>query len=158
VTNLVIRDARLADAPAVSELVCRVAAETIFADGPEDGRRYFMAMNTSAAIAGKMNDDAYRYYVAEQEGRVVGVAAMRGNSHMYHLFVDTALHGRGLGRALWEHARGECVKRGNTGRFTVNSAPGSIGFYERVGFRVSGGFQVRNGHPSVPMTLEAGGG
>jgi len=149
-----IRDATPADAAAVSELVSRVAGETIFADGPEDGRRYFMAMNTPAATAGKLNDSAYRYHVAEQDGRIVGMVAMRGNAHLYHLFVDSAMHGSGLGRALWDNAREVCRLRGNNGRYTVDATPDTVGFYERFGFKVSGQLGVRNGHPAVPMKLE----
>jgi hypothetical protein len=93
VTRPAIRDATPADATAISGLVCRVAGDTIFADGPEDGRRYFMAMNAPAATAGKLNDSAYRYHVAEQDGRIVGMVAIRGNAHVYHLFVDTSMHG-----------------------------------------------------------------
>jgi GNAT superfamily N-acetyltransferase len=151
-----IRAARPADAPAVSELVCDVAATTIFRDGPEDGRRYFMAMNTRDAVAGKMNDDAYRYFVAELDGRIVGMIAMRSNSHLYHLFVDGSLHRGGLGRRLWEHARAECARNGNRGRFTVNATPDTVGFYEKLGFQVSGDMHVRNGHPALPMTLAHG--
>jgi N-acetylglutamate synthase-like GNAT family acetyltransferase len=149
-----IRIAKPDDAPAVSELVSRVAGKTIFAAGPEDGRRYFMAMNTPAAVAGKMNDDAYRYHVAEQDGRIVGMIAMRGNSHLYHLFVDETMHDTGLGRRLWEHGRAECARQGNRGRYTVNATPDTIGFYEKLGFRESGEMHVRNGHPAIPMTLE----
>ena len=150
----VIREATPADAEPVSGLVSRVASETIFADGPEDGRRYFMAMNTPAATAGKMKDGAYRYHVAEQDGRIVGMVAMRGNTHLYHLFVDTSMHGTGLGRALWEHARDVCRQNGNTGRYTVDATPDTVGFYERFGFEVSGTLGVRNGHPAMPMTLQ----
>jgi len=152
--NAVIRDATPADAAAISGLVCRVADETIFADGPVDGRRYFMAMNTPAATAGKLSDSAYRYHVAERDGEVVGIVAMRGNAHVYHLFVDTSLHRSGLGRALWERAREACRQRGNTGRYTVDATPSTVGFYERFGFEVSGSQGMRNGHPAVPMSLE----
>ena len=150
----VIRDATPADASAISELVCRVADGTIFAEGPEDGRRYFMAMNTPAATAGKLKDSAYRYHVAELDGKIVGMVAMRGNAHLYHLFVDASMHGSGLGRGLWEHAREVCRKNGNTGRYTVDATPNTVGFYERFGFEVSGSLGVRNGHPAVPMSLE----
>lgn len=149
-----IRDAAPNDAASVSELVCRVADQSIFAEGPEDGRRYFMAMNSESAVAGKMSDQAYRYYVAEQDGKIIGMIAMRGNTHLYHLFVDSTLHGSGLGRALWEYARAECVRRGNSGRYTVDATPDTVGFYERFGFKVSGQLQVRNGHPALPMKLE----
>lgn len=150
----VLREATPADATAISELVSRVASEMIFADGPEDGCRYFMAMNTPAATAGKLRDGAYRYHVAEQDGRIVGMVAMRGNSHIYHLFVDSSVHGSGLGRALWEHAREVCRQNGNPGRYTVDATPDTVGFYGRFGFEVSGSLGTRNGHPALPMSLE----
>ena len=149
-----VRAATIADAPAISELVCRVAQETIFADGPEEGCKYFLAMNTPAATAGKMGSDPYRYYVAELDGRVVGIVAMLNNTNVYHLFVDTAQHGKGIGRKLWEHARDSCLRRGNPGRFTVDATLDTIGAYEKFGFRVSGEQRVRNGHPSLPMALD----
>jgi ribosomal protein S18 acetylase RimI-like enzyme len=148
-----IRAATIADAPAISELVSRVAQETIFADGPDEGRRYFLAMNTPAAIAGKMGSDAYRYYVAELSGRIVGITAMLNNAHLYHLCVDTSVKRNGIGRTLWEHARDICLRSGNPGRFTVDSNPDAIPVYERFGFVVAGEERVRNGHGVVPMTL-----
>jgi GNAT superfamily N-acetyltransferase len=149
-----IRAATIADAPAISVLVCKVAQEKVFAEGPEEGRKYFMAMNTPAATAGKMGGDAYRYYVAELDGRVVGVVAMLNNAQVYHLFVDTEQHGKGIGRQLWEHARDECIRRGNPGRFSTDSTLDAVGGFEKFGFQVSGEQRVRNGHPSLPMTLE----
>jgi GNAT superfamily N-acetyltransferase len=153
-----IRNATVADAPAIAEMVCRVARETIFADGPAEGLRYFLAMNSDAAVAGKMGSGAYRYFVAEREGDIVGMAAMLNNAHLYHLFVETSEHGKGIGRLLWDHAQADARSRGNPGRFTVNATPDSIGVYERFGFKVSGDQQVRNGHAAVPMTLDSRGG
>lgn len=155
--QLTIRSATPADAPAISELVCQVAKATIFAEGCGDGCRFFMAMNAPAAVAGKMADTAYRYFVAEQDGRIVGMAAMRDNSHLYQLFVDTNLHGSGIGRRLWDHAREESRRSGNAGRFTVNATPETIPVYQRWGFAVAGELHVRNGHPAIPMTLERAG-
>lgn len=152
--QVTIRAATTADAPAISRLVCTVSQEKIFADGPEEGCKYFMAMNSPAATAGKMGSDAYRYYVAEFEGRIVGVVAMLNNTQVYHLFVDTAQHGKGIGRRLWEHARDECLKRGNPGRFSTDSTLDAVSGFERFGFKVSGEQRIRNGHPSLPMTLD----
>jgi N-acetylglutamate synthase-like GNAT family acetyltransferase len=152
--QVTIRAATIADAPAISALVCKVAREKIFADGPEEGCKYFMAMNTPAATVGKMGSDAYRYYLAELDGQVVGVVAMLNNAQVYHLFVDSAQHGKGIGRKLWEHAREECLKRGNPGRFSTDSTLDAVSGFQRFGFKVSGEQRVRNGHPSLPMTLD----
>jgi GNAT superfamily N-acetyltransferase len=147
-----IRDAALDDASEISALVTRVALETFFAHGPEDGRSYFLAMNTPAAIAGKMRGN-YRYHVAELDDRVVGMIAMLNNTHLYHLFIDSAHAGHGIGRRLWEHARRVCERHGNPGHFTVNSTPDAVGIYERFGFVATGGLETRNGLTAQPMRL-----
>ena len=93
----VIRDATPADASAISELVCRVADGTIFAEGPEDGRRYFMAMNTPAATAGKLKDSAYRYHVAELDGKTQVISA---GGHTF------AAYDPATGAEIWRCAHG----------------------------------------------------
>ena len=146
-----IRDATTADAPGIAALVAEASIES-FNGGPREGREYFLTMNSAAAILGKMQG-GYRYYVAEDAGRLVGMIAMLNNAHIYHLFIAADAQRRGLGQQLWEHARAECLSRGNRGRFTVFSTPNAVGFYERCGFAISGGLQTRNGLPAVPMKL-----
>jgi GNAT superfamily N-acetyltransferase len=147
-----IRDATPADAAAISALVRQSARNTIFANGPDDGCNYFLAMNTPAATTGRMRGN-YHYYIAEDEGQIVGMIAMRDNSHLYHLFVDQAWHGHGIGRRLWEHAREVCRRNGNPGRYTVNSTPEAIPIYERFGFVATGEIETRNGLTALPMRL-----
>ena len=146
-----IRDATAADAAEIAALVAQASIES-FNGGPREGREYFLAMNSAAAILGKMQG-GYRYYVATDDGRIVGMIAILNNAHVYHLFIARDAQHRGLGQRLWEHARSECLGRGNPGRFTVFSTPNAVGFYERFGFAVNGGLQTRNGLPAVPMAL-----
>src|SRR5690606_40652166 len=75
----------------------------------------------------------FDYHVAEVAGEIVGVVGMRDGSHVYHLFVAEEHQGRGLGRALWEHAKAECLRRGRPAAFTVNSSRGAVPIYERFG-------------------------
>ena len=150
-----IRDATPADAAAISQLVCKSARATIFANGPVNGCNYFLAMNTAAAIAGRMRAN-YGYYVAEEDGQVVGMIAMRDNEHLYHLFVEQACHGKGIGRRLWDHAREICRRNGNPGHYTVNSTPEAIPIYERFGFVATGKIETRNGLTALPMRLGPG--
>jgi GNAT superfamily N-acetyltransferase len=60
------------------------------------------------------------------------------------LFVMQGFHGRGIGRMLFEALLGN--GEWNPGdKVTVNAAPGSAGFYGRLGFRAKEEWKVRSG-------------
>ena len=153
-TRTTLRVAGVDDAEEIAALISRVAVETFLAGVADERRRYFLAMNTGPAVAGRLRDEAYRYHVAEHDGIVVGVVGMRGNLHVYDLYVDTSLHGQGIGRQLWEHARRDCLRLGNRGHFTVNSRPNAVPAYQSFGFVPSGEECERHGMPVQPMTLD----
>jgi GNAT superfamily N-acetyltransferase len=94
------------------------------------------------------------YPVAELNGELVGFVGVRENKHLYHLFVSKALQRRGIGRKLWEFAKGECQTAGYRGAFTVNSSNNALPAYERWGFRRDGDARTSNGITFNPMKLE----
>ena len=71
--------------------------------------------------------------------------AMRGVPR--HLFVRADSHGRGLARALWEHAK----SRSDSTTFVVNSSLPAVAVYQRFGFVVKDGPQAASGLTFVPM-------
>ncbi|MEZ9074090.1 GNAT family N-acetyltransferase, partial [Vibrio splendidus] len=85
---------------------------------------------------------------------VVGVAGVRDNSHLYHLFVDDNFQGNGLSRQLWEAVKEESIKNGNSGIFTVNSAVNAESVYSRFGFKRTEGIRNRQGMIDIPMLLD----
>lgn len=93
-------------------------------------------------------------HVAEMNGELVGFVGVRGNAHLYHLFVSQPLQGRGIGRMLWEVAKRECEASGHQGAFTVNASSNAMPIYERWGFRRDGPAQNSNGVIYNPMKLE----
>ncbi|ATJ87858.1 GNAT family N-acetyltransferase [Ralstonia solanacearum] len=85
---------------------------------------------------------------------MAGVAAIRDNAHLYHLFVDQRPQEKGFGTQRWAHAKRTAIQAGNRGHFTVNSTVFAVTVYEAFGFRVTGPKTERNGIPFFPMTLK----
>jgi putative acetyltransferase len=79
------------------------------------------------------------YLLAEQAGRAVGYAALRGDE-LTAVFVRPGLQGRGVGRALVDAAVRR-ARRGGHRRLRVIAASGAVGFYAALGFRA--GARVR---------------
>ncbi|WP_010587343.1 GNAT family N-acetyltransferase [Schlesneria paludicola] len=148
---LTIRRADRADIPNIVRLTTSLAERFITRDCTQEGALNLVdSMNESQTherFAG-----AYRYFVACDDGEIVGVVATQEDRHLYHLFVAERYHRRGIGRDLWQIARQACITNGNRGHFTVNSSRGSRGVYESFGF-VAQPEVVVNGVPFVPMSL-----
>jgi GNAT superfamily N-acetyltransferase len=148
--NLIIRPATVADAPAIGSLIQALlpyltthpqglgAEKFIVNIGIDAQRRYLGQAN-------------FRYHVAFQDDTLMGVVAVRDNSHLFHLFIKETLHRQGLGRRLWELARDEAMANGNPGSFTVNSAGRATGLYLRLGFVPAGEPIEHDGIVDVPM-------
>jgi GNAT superfamily N-acetyltransferase len=151
-----IRPATIDDAAAISALILGVSRFfTVHPDG--EGAEEFLAGVSPEAIAGYLASPAYAYRVAEEEdGALAGVVAIRDNAHLYHLFVASAHHGRGLSRRLWDEAREAALRTGNPGEFTVNSSLYAIPVYERFGFQPTGPRVDTQGIAFVPMKLVLG--
>lgn len=90
--------------------------------------------------------------VAVIEGELVGMIDVKGNSHISLFFVDAARHGRGIGRALLEHAIAECRSRDSSVRsFDVDSSLWAVPVYEKLGFSRTGPEREQNGIRFVEM-------
>lgn len=108
---------------------------------------------TPAAIQ-KRIQNGYRYHVAEVEGRIVGVVAMRDDKHLYSLFVAENHQRQGIARELWEVAMEASLGNGNDGEFTVNSSEYAQEVYKRLGFVAQPGPRIKNGVVFYPMSLK----
>lgn len=91
-------------------------------------------------------------HVAEANGERVGFAALvfdERSAELDGLFVEPELWGRGIGRALVDHATHEARKKGLA--LSVTSGPSARRFYEKCGFRVEGEAETRFG-PAFRMS------
>jgi ribosomal protein S18 acetylase RimI-like enzyme len=154
---LQVRPATAADASRVSALI-RSLSEPFFLLPGGDGADLFLQSISEPAVHGYIVSQNFSYRVAESKNQLVGVVAMRDNSHLYHLFVAPAFQGQGKARQLWEFGKAQAMHAGNPGRFTVNSGLGAVPVYERFGFVVSGPTVAKHGVSFRPMVLGENGG
>lgn len=138
------------DAERISELVCGLAQEFILNESAEEGRVHFFGEHSPDKMRERLLGD-HRFFMAECGTELVGVSALRGASHLYHLFVSKPWQRRGLGRRLWQAAREASVESGHCGAITVNSSTYAIAVYERFGFVRKGPPEMKHGLVHHPM-------
>jgi GNAT superfamily N-acetyltransferase len=147
-----LRTATAADAPAASALIRAVSASfTLAPDGA--GAEAFFASVSEAALRGYIADPLFDYRVATVAGTLAGLVAVRGDSHLYHLFVAPEHAGRGLARRLWDSARAAALARAGPAAFTVNATLNAEPVYAHFGFVRTGAVQHMHGIAFVPMRL-----
>jgi GNAT superfamily N-acetyltransferase len=147
---LKIRIATPQDATAISSLIFSVA--NYFTLHPQGvGAEAFFETISESAIASYISDPNFVYLTGSVDGNLVGVVAVRGNTHLYHLFVSPVFQRRGLARELWNTAMANAMQRGNPGEFTVNSTPHAVPVYATFGFEATGPIVETKGIAFVPM-------
>ena len=144
--DFIIRQAIASDAEAISALVTGWALHYL-EDPALPEAASFLASLTPASTAARIATGEFKYYVAMDEGGVCGVIAVRDGFHLYHLFVRADSHGKGIARALWEHAKS---LSGST-TFVVNSSLPAVPVYQRFGFVAKAAPQSDKGLTFVPM-------
>ena len=144
-----IRIATPKDAPGVSSLISASAHR--FMVRPDGlGAERFLESVAPQAIASYISNPSFHYVVAVCNSNVVGAAALRDGTHIFHLFVSPPMQGLGLGRALWSTLKG--IAASNTDTLTVNASPNAVAIYERFGFEATGPRTEVGGIYYVPMT------
>ena len=108
------RLARPPAARAIGELVRRETRRWILVDQPASAAAPLLRGMTANAIRHKILD-GQRFHLAWcEDGRLAGVAAMRGDCHLFQFFVSTRLHGRGIAGQLWRRAMRDAIRRAGT--------------------------------------------
>lgn len=151
-TELTLRPALVADAPAIVALIDDLMPFlTLHPDGA--GAEKFIAHCRLPAIETYLSQEKYQYQIAHLGGELAGVVAMRDNTHLFHLFVPRALHRRGLARQLWLAARDASLAKDDLTAFTVNSSLYALPFYASLGFVATAPKVEEGGIAYVPMRM-----
>jgi GNAT superfamily N-acetyltransferase len=147
-----VERAAFADAPRISALIRELSKPFLVSPSGEGAEPFFAAISESA-IQGYVSARNFDYFVAEEQGQLAGVVALRDNGHLFHLFVAEPFQGRGIGGKLWHMVKAKALQSGNPGKFTVNSSLNARPVYERFGFVASGPVVQTHGIAFQPMQL-----
>jgi GNAT superfamily N-acetyltransferase len=141
------------DAKHISSLILPLVKKFISHDYPPKGEQTMLnAMSESAIRANLAGDCRYLLATTSVKGvtTLVGVLGVKGNDHLYHLFVAENYHGQGVGEALWR----ECLHQFSAQHFRVNASRYAIGFYQHLGFVARDAAWEKNGVTCYPMDFE----
>ena len=139
------------DAEAMSALVITLTQRWIAPDCTQGGVARLMDSMSPARTAQRLRE-GHRHVVAERDRRIVGVAALRLPSHLYHLFVADDAQRCGIARRLWNEVRTSAAP-GTP--ITVNASLHAFDAYLRMGFEPAGPARLEDGVRSVPMVFPA---
>jgi GNAT superfamily N-acetyltransferase len=149
---LIIRPATENDAEAIASLI-QTVAHYCLSDQPGEGTKGFLASLSQTAVSGYIRNPDFCYIVGLLDDKLAGIAALRNNKHVYHLFVSPAHHRRGAATQLWQHLKSHAIASGNTAGFTVNSSLFAVPVYAHWGFVPTATPQVKNGISFQAMHL-----
>ena len=151
-TSLFIRPATPSDSTAIASLIWSLR-DYFLADPSGAGAEPFLATLSGSAIAGTIANPEFHYIAAFLGESLAGVAAMRDNRHVHHLFVALAHQRRGIATQLWQRLKSQAIDAGNTTKITVNSSLFAVPAYARWGFVPTGAAQTRHGVSLQAMAL-----
>jgi GNAT superfamily N-acetyltransferase len=151
-----IRSGAVADAPKISAFVSGLSEEFIVGEFTVEGRGNFLRDHSEEKVKERLSGD-FRFYVAEDQKDVAGVAAIRSNAHLFYLFVGKTHQRAGLARRLWSQVMKDSLTLGNPGRFTVNASNYAVPAYERLGFQRPEPTKETDGVLYNPMELVVAG-
>ena len=123
-----IRPARASEAPELTELSLRSKALWGYDAA-------FLARCRIAMQVKEANVETQPHYVAEIDGRMAGFygfEALPDGVGLDYMFVDPEFVGRGVGRALMDHAVALARDLGHAS-LTIVADPNAEGFYRRLG-------------------------
>ena len=149
------RLARTQDALAIGVLARRVTKRWILSEQPASAAEGLLYGMSARVIRQKIRDGQRFHLAWLDDDRLVGVAAMRDDSHLFQFFVSTRLHGHGIARQLWQRTMRDAIRRAGTRRFTLKASAMAAPIYLHFGFVPSGPLFVSDtGLVTQPMHLD----
>jgi GNAT superfamily N-acetyltransferase len=147
--------ARPQDAPAIGALARGVTRRWILPEQPASAAEALLYGMSARLIRQKIRDGQRFHLAWLDDDHLVGVSAMRDDSHLFQFFVSTRLHGHGIARQLWQRTMRDAIRRAGTRHFTLKASAMAVPVYLHFGFRPSGPLLVSDtGLVTQPMHLD----
>ena len=123
--------------------------------GPEGVTTFRRDIYDNEAFRAACVDGTNRMWGALDGDRIVGLMAMRGESHIVLVFTHRDYHRRGVASAILQALLTD-VRRENPGlrRLTLNSSPYGLPFYLHAGFQPADVEKTINGIRFTAMTYD----
>ena len=145
-----IRSAVAGDALNISTLMLGEARHiTLHPDGR--GAQSVLDSMRETAILANIASPRFSYWIAEHASTLQGVISLRDGTHLYQMFVPTKLHGRGIGRQLWQYLLDRLIEKAHAEPMTVRASDYAVPIYQRFGFAASGDRTETSGVAFTPM-------
>ncbi|SDO14740.1 Ribosomal protein S18 acetylase RimI [Acetanaerobacterium elongatum] len=145
---MLIRRLRVEELPETMELVLRVFMEFEAPEYSQEGVEEFKRFIAVEAMEPPLRSGERPVWCCVEDGKIVGMIALRDKSHVCLLFVDKAYQRRGIARALFEAASQGLAT------MTVFSSPYAVEAYRHLGFVPTDTEQTVNGLRFTPMRYE----
>ncbi len=136
-----------------SDLSIRIADEFMAHDYLEDGVWEFLKRLQPDELTKKSMVNHF-VLTAEMQDEIVGTIEIRENNHISFFCVEKQYRRRGIGRKLLRSALELCLKYDpQLCEVSVNSLPGAVYIYERLGFYPEKSDRMEGDTPYTPMFL-----
>ena len=148
---VVIRKATAEDWEGAMELAFRVFLKYEAEEYGPEGIRNFAQFITDEDLKKMFLAGEYLLFVAEADGKLVGLISLRSKNHISLLFVDEKYHRKGIGTGLVKHLQEYMLQNTKHTTITVNASPYGIPFYHQLGFHDTGAKTTKEGIIYTPM-------
>jgi predicted GNAT family N-acyltransferase len=135
----------------VCTLVVRVFHAFVAPDFSREGVEEFLRYACPDALSVRARA-GHIVFLAEEEGRLVGMLELKPYDHIAMLFVEA--QGRGIGKELVRRAVNLCREHVHEApRLSVHASRYALPIYRQLGFETLGPERTENGITYVPMAL-----
>lgn len=150
----ILKEIKIKELKETMELVKRVFDEFEAPYYTKEGIENFYKFANYNNIKKQLNRNM-QIYVTKDKNKIVGMIAIRNNSHIALLFVDKKYHRKGIATELLNKSISYCMQNNkNLRHITVNSSPYGIEFYHATGFEDTDVKQEMDGIIFTPMKLK----
>jgi GNAT superfamily N-acetyltransferase len=153
--SITLHTLSVADQPHLYRLMQRIYPPVYAYLWPDGGRWYVHSQYNERKVARELADETAAYYFVRLDGQPVGIVRMEDDrplperpglraSKLHRLYLDPAIHGRGVGRVVMEWVSGSRRDMGYDLIWleAMDTATAALAFYERMGFTITAPFTL----------------